>query len=71
MIPKYKMGICNKCQTRWIPVYPYEGRWLCKANLCFTEELEKNDGTVERNEKALDDYRKVVGGTNGIAPTAY
>ena len=55
---------CDKCHTENSEVFEYEGRWLCKINGCYEEELEKNSGIHEERDEKLQDYRRMCQGTN-------
>lgn len=66
-----KYGTCNKCQTKWIKLYSYNDRWLCKDNLCYQEEVEKGSGKQERDLENLEKYRQLVAGTHDIPATTY
>ena len=57
------MGICEKCGTENSELFEYDGRYLCKANECLTEELERDsERHILLNEK-LENYKKLVAGT--------
>ncbi len=56
-------GICDKCGTNDSELFEYEGRWLCKANACYAEEVDRNKEKQFRDQEKLNDYRKLVQGT--------
>ena len=66
-----RQGRCQKCNTTLVPLYEFEGRYLCKVNLCYEEEVEKATEKHIRDEEKLMDYRGLVAGTKGIPPSAY
>lgn len=61
-----KLGDCEKCATKYVPLTEYNGRWLCDVNLCLTEEREKNSGKAEKDLDNLEIYKQLVAGTKNI-----
>ena len=56
-------GICDKCRTANSELFEYDGKWLCRANECFMEEIERDSGKQFRDQDKLEDYRRLVQGT--------
>jgi len=56
-------GRCDKCATANSELFEYDGKWLCRANECFMEEVEKDSGKQFRDQDKLSDYKKLVQGT--------
>ena len=56
-------GRCDKCNTDNSELFEYDSRWLCKANACYSEEVERNSEKQFRDQEKLTDYRKLVQGT--------
>ena len=60
---KYSViGVCEKCGTEGSTLFKYDDRWLCSANACIEEEIERDSDKVERDEQFLEDYRSIVRG---------
>ena len=57
-------GFCDKCNTEFSELFEFEDRHLCKANACFQEEVERASEKHLLDEEKLNDYRKLVAGTN-------
>lgn len=54
-------GPCNKCNTENSLLFEYKpGYFICKANECWEEEVERDSGRHIEQERKLDDYRKLV-----------
>ena len=53
-------GICDKCGTEHSLLKKYQGAYLCSANLCYTEEVERDSGRHVRKEKKLRDYKNII-----------
>jgi len=63
---KPTIGICDKCGTEKSYLFEYRSDyWICKANECFQEEVERDSGRHVRKNDKLEDYRKLVAGTGG------
>lgn len=58
------IGKCMKCATQNSELFDYDGRKLCKANECFMEEVERDSGKQFRDQDKLNDYKRLVQGTN-------
>jgi len=57
--PRY--GVCRKCATENSELFEYRtGFWICKANSCWDEEVERDDGSYLVKQEKLDDYRRIV-----------
>jgi len=66
-----RVKTCDKCMTVLSKCYEYNGRWLCKANVCYQEEIEKDSGKWERDEANLDLYKDLVARTFPQTPSTY
>ena len=56
-----KIGDCRKCFTENSLLYEYRpGYFICKANGCYDEEVERDSGRHILLNKKLEDYRRVV-----------
>ena len=59
-------GTCNKCGTENSLLQEYRpGYFICSANECWTEELERESGRHIILNKKLEDYRRVIARANG------
>lgn len=58
------IGQCDKCGT--LRSYLHElrpGFWICKANACWQEEVEREDRRHEAQAEAVEQYVRLVAGT--------
>ena len=59
---------CDKCRTPASLVYPFgDGGFLCLANECWEEELERSSEKQVRDRKFVEDLRGIV---RGVRPRA-
>ena len=55
------IGICDKCGTENSELFQYKnGYYICQANECWTEEVERNSGRHIRLNKKLERLRKTL-----------
>ena len=55
------IGTCDKCSTENSELHEYRtGVFLCKANECWQEEVERDSGRHIRLNQKLEDYRSIV-----------
>ncbi len=54
-------GICYKFNTENSELFEYKpGYFICKANVCWTEEVERDSGRHIRKRWSLDQYRQLI-----------
>ena len=59
------IGFCSKCNTENSVLYEYRvGYWICRANACWDEEVERDSQRHVEQQRAVEDYRQLVQGTN-------
>lgn len=57
-------GTCDKCGTEYSELFEYRpGYWICRANACWDEETEHDSMRHLELEESLDEYRRLVAGT--------
>ena len=56
-------GRCEKCATEHSELFEYDGKYLCKANECYMEEVERDSGKQLRDQDKLNDYKRLCQGT--------
>lgn len=66
-----RIRVCDKCGTKASKCYPYNGQWLCKANCCLDEEMERDTGKHITDEQKLNEYRNFVDRTKSCPPSTY
>lgn len=59
------IGICDKCSTENSLLFQYGNKWLCKANECYQEEVERDSGRHIDLDRKLEEHRKIIARSNG------
>ena len=57
------IGVCEKCGTENSYLTEYDGRYLCSANACWTEETENDSEIFEIRDDKLNEYRRMCQAT--------
>ena len=53
--------VCAKCGTEYSVLYEYRhGFWICRANACWDEEVERDSRRHVEQHQSVEDYRKLV-----------
>lgn len=56
-----RIGDCRKCSTQNSELFEYRpGYFICKANGCWDEEVERNSGRHIILNRKLEEYRRAV-----------
>ena len=63
-MPEPRIDTCFKCGTAYSYLYEYRhGFWICTANACWDEEVERDSRRHVEQHQSVEDYRKLVAGT--------
>ena len=58
------IGTCMKCGTENSELFQHKnGYYICRANECWTEEVERNSGRHIRLNRKLERIRKALSHT--------